>query len=104
MVSWLDLNLRDDAAPSSEPPSYPTIANLRPLRGPSTGGTTVSLELQNADLPQRYTSYCDPRLNYAQSLEIAFMVADYIKHGVPLSRSPSQNGTGSAHKKRRVGE
>ncbi len=66
-----------------------------------TGGPE---ELQNADLPQRYTSYCDPRLNYAQSLEIAFMVADYIKHGVPLSRSPSQNGTGSAHKKRRVGE
>ena len=37
-----------------------------------TGGPE---ELQNADLPQRYTSYCDPRLNYAQSLEIAFMVA-----------------------------
>ena len=23
--------------------------------------------------------YCDPRLNYAQSLEIAFLLADYMK-------------------------
>ena len=52
--------------------------------------------LQNADLPQRYTSYCDPRLNYAQSLEIAFMIAEYIKHGAPLSRSVSRSVSRSA--------
>jgi 3-deoxy-7-phosphoheptulonate synthase len=52
-----------------------------------TGGPE---ELSSEDLPQRYTSYCDPRLNYAQSLEIAFLVADYIKNGAPLSRKPSE--------------
>ena len=53
-----------------------------------TGGPE---ELSSEDLPMRYTSYCDPRLNYAQSLEIAFMVAEYIKFGAPLSRRPSEN-------------
>ena len=72
-----------------------------------TGGPE---ELQNDDLPLRYTSYCDPRLNYAQSLEIAFMVAEYIKHGVPLSRKPSmsdlagQNGDDRSAKRRKVGD
>ncbi len=70
-----------------------------------TGGPE---ELQNEDLPMRYTSYCDPRLNYAQSLEIAFMVAEYIKDGVPLSRSgsvsaaSSQSGV-SGNKRRKIG-
>lgn len=41
-----------------------------------TGGPE---ELQTDDLPQRYTTYCDPRLNYAQSLEIAFMISNYLK-------------------------
>ena len=36
-------------------------------------------DLAEADLPLRYTTYCDPRLNYAQSLEIAFLLADYMK-------------------------
>jgi len=53
-----------------------------------TGGPQ---ELRSEDLPMRYTSYCDPRLNYAQSLEIAFMVAEYIKTGAPLSRRPSES-------------
>ena len=70
-----------------------------------TGGPE---ELQNEDLPMRYTSYCDPRLNYAQSLEIAFMVAEYIKDGVPLSRSSSLSSAlpqsvASANKRRKIG-
>jgi len=36
-------------------------------------------DLAEADLPLRYTTYCDPRLNYAQSLEIAFLLADCMK-------------------------
>ena len=67
-----------------------------------TGGPE---ELQNEDLPMRYTSYCDPRLNYAQSLEIAFMVAEYIKDGVPLSRTGSASdffdNDGASRSKRR---
>ena len=50
VVSWLDLNLRSDDVSSSGPLLYPTIAMLRPSRGPSTGGTPVSLELQNANI------------------------------------------------------
>ena len=70
-----------------------------------TGGPE---ELQNKDLPMRYTSYCDPRLNYAQSLEIAFMVAEFIKDGTPLSRSsslaPESTTSGaSGNKRRKVG-
>lgn len=37
-----------------------------------TGGPE---ELRDDDLPLRYTTYCDPRLNYAQSLEMAFIIA-----------------------------
>lgn len=32
-------------------------------------------ELQEADLERQYESFCDPRLNYAQSLELAFQLA-----------------------------
>jgi 3-deoxy-7-phosphoheptulonate synthase len=32
-------------------------------------------ELREADLGRRYQSFCDPRLNYAQSLEMAFLLA-----------------------------
>lgn len=32
-------------------------------------------ELDEADLALRYQTYCDPRLNYAQGLEIAFLLA-----------------------------
>ena len=31
--------------------------------------------LRAEDLHQNYTSHCDPRLNYEQSLEIAFLLA-----------------------------
>ena len=37
-----------------------------------TGGPQ---ELSEADLPRSYTTHCDPRLNYAQSLEMAFQLA-----------------------------
>ncbi|KUF94752.1 hypothetical protein AM588_10004862 [Phytophthora nicotianae] len=31
--------------------------------------------IDEGDLPLRYTSYCDPRLNYSQSMEVAFLLA-----------------------------
>jgi 3-deoxy-7-phosphoheptulonate synthase len=37
-------------------------------------------ELNELDLPQKYTTTCDPRLNYAQSMEVAFLLANYLKH------------------------
>ncbi|KAJ1823332.1 hypothetical protein H4S02_010128 [Coemansia sp. RSA 2611] len=37
-----------------------------------TGG---SMELSHLDLPSNYQTFCDPRLNYEQSLDIAFKIA-----------------------------
>ena len=41
-----------------------------------TGGARVIAE---ADLHDRYHTFCDPRLNAEQSVEMAFMVADLLK-------------------------
>ena len=41
-----------------------------------TGGATG---LDDAGLGANYRSHCDPRLNYAQALEMAFVLADKLK-------------------------
>jgi 3-deoxy-7-phosphoheptulonate synthase len=41
-----------------------------------TGGARA---LTDADLKDRYHTYCDPRLNAEQALEIAFLTAELIK-------------------------
>ncbi len=41
-----------------------------------TGGVT---KLKDSDLTTNYASTCDPRLNYSQSLEIAFLIAMFLK-------------------------
>ncbi|EMR08635.1 hypothetical protein PNEG_03111 [Pneumocystis murina B123] len=38
-----------------------------------------SMQLEDKDLPKTYKTLCDPRLNYKQSLEIAFLIAKYWK-------------------------
>lgn len=38
-----------------------------------------AVNLKSEDLDTNYQSYCDPRLNYAQSMEMAFLVADLLK-------------------------
>eukprot|EP00920_Eleutheroschizon_duboscqi_P007170 GHVT01016493.1.p1 GENE.GHVT01016493.1~~GHVT01016493.1.p1 ORF type:complete len:497 (-),score=77.42 GHVT01016493.1:2889-4379(-) len=40
-------------------------------------------ELGEEDLHINYQSYCDPRLNYAQSMEIAFQVARILRNAIP---------------------
>jgi len=35
-------------------------------------------QLQSKDLHLRYTTYCDPRLNYLQSMEMSFLLADLL--------------------------
>ncbi len=35
--------------------------------------------ISDADLSTRYESLCDPRLNHQQSLELAFLVAEYLR-------------------------
>ncbi len=37
-------------------------------------------DISDADLATRYESLCDPRLNHQQSLELAFLVSDYLRH------------------------
>ncbi|KAF8838237.1 DAHP synthetase [Paxillus ammoniavirescens] len=38
-----------------------------------------SMELGEEQLAQRYQSFCDPRLNFEQSLDVAFLVSNYFK-------------------------
>jgi len=33
----------------------------------------------DANLGSRYETHCDPRLNATQALELAFLIADYVK-------------------------
>jgi 3-deoxy-7-phosphoheptulonate synthase len=42
------------------------------------GGSSAVSE---ANLAERYETHCDPRLNASQALELAFLVADYLKDG-----------------------
>ena len=35
--------------------------------------------LSSEDLQERYQSFCDPRLNYAQSLELAFLLSGWLR-------------------------
>ena len=36
-------------------------------------------EIQESDLKSRYHTYCDPRLNASQSLELAFLMSEFLK-------------------------
>ena len=37
------------------------------------------IDLTSADLDRNYQTACDPRLNYAQSLEMAFLITKLLK-------------------------
>ena len=41
-----------------------------------TGGAT---RISRDDLTDRYHTHCDPRLNAAQALELAFLIAERLK-------------------------
>ncbi|WFC98628.1 3-deoxy-7-phosphoheptulonate synthase [Malassezia yamatoensis] len=38
-----------------------------------------SMQLSDEDLSRKYLSYCDPRLNYEQSLDIAFILSEVLR-------------------------
>lgn len=42
--------------------------------------------LTDEDLCLNYTSYCDPRLNNKQALEVAFLVADWLRGGTEMGK------------------
>ncbi|KAI7899804.1 DAHP synthetase [Cokeromyces recurvatus] len=39
-----------------------------------------SMDLRDSDLPSNYQTHCDPRLNYEQSLDVAFLIAKYYEN------------------------
>jgi 3-deoxy-7-phosphoheptulonate synthase len=39
-----------------------------------------SMEMREDELPLNYQTFCDPRLNYEQSLDIAFMIAGHFNN------------------------
>lgn len=45
-----------------------------------------SMELKDADLTTNYQTYCDPRLNYEQSLDVAFLISK-VGHQQPFRQS-----------------
>ena len=49
-----------------------------------TGGGVAAIT--EANLKDRYHTYCDPRLNASQSLELAFLVAEEIRVQRPAAR------------------
>ncbi|KAI5119408.1 hypothetical protein M0805_005951, partial [Coniferiporia weirii] len=49
-----------------------------------------SMELTEEELGLRYQSFCDPRLNFEQSLDVAFLITDHFKK----QRSGSGIGSG----------
>jgi 3-deoxy-7-phosphoheptulonate synthase len=49
-------------------------------------------DLEESHLPERYATHCDPRLNYAQSIEVAFMLASSSSY---LNEAKGIEGFGS---------
>ena len=43
--------------------------------------TRVAQAITEANLSDRYHTHCDPRLNARQALELAFLLAEILKHG-----------------------
>ena len=57
-----------------------------------TGGARA---LSDGDLRDRYHTYCDPRLNAEQAIEVAFLVAELLKEervarGMPIARAAAE--------------
>ncbi|KAJ7440552.1 phospho-2-dehydro-3-deoxyheptonate aldolase [Mycena galericulata] len=51
-----------------------------------------SMELSEEELGLRYQSFCDPRLNFEQSLDVAFLISNYSKKA---RRGAKDAGTGT---------
>src|SRR5260370_20369696 len=58
-----------------------------------TGGARA---ISEADLRDRYHTYCDPRLNADQAIEIAFLLADLLKAERQNSPRPAETAAAAA--------
>ncbi|RIA97911.1 DAHP synthetase [Glomus cerebriforme] len=52
------------------------VINIHKANDKCIGG---SMQLADADLALNYKTFCDPRLNYEQSLDVAFLIAKYYE-------------------------
>ena len=59
--------------------SYPGGVHLEMTGQNVTECTGGIQEITEKDLSSRYHTYCDPRLNASQSLELAFLLSDFLK-------------------------
>lgn len=60
-----------------------------------------AVALKNDDLHRNYDTYCDPRLNYAQSLEMAFLIAKLFQaHGIEKNGAYSHERSDEKAKRR----
>ncbi|KAI4523238.1 DAHP synthetase [Schizophyllum commune] len=50
-----------------------------------------SMELCESNLPLRYQSFCDPRLNFEQSLDLAFLISNHYKQERRARRRGKKN-------------
>ena len=48
-------------------------------------------EIKESDLSSRYHTYCDPRLNSSQSLELAFLLSEFLKEERIRLKQASKN-------------
>ena len=49
------------------------------------------MELCESNLPLRYQSFCDPRLNFEQSLDLAFLISNHYKQERRARRRGKKN-------------
>lgn len=47
------------------------------------------MNLKDEDLSTNYQTHCDPRLNYEQALDVAFLIAKYYQKERNSSNFPS---------------
>ena len=59
--------------------TYPGGVHLEMTGSDVTECTGGARAITDADLNDRYHTFCDPRLNANQSIELAFVVADLLK-------------------------
>ena len=61
--------------------TYPGGVHLEMTGKDVTECTGGARAISDTDLHDRYHTYCDPRLNAEQSIEVAFLVAELLKAG-----------------------
>ncbi len=70
--------------------SYPGGVHLEMTGSDVTECMGGLQQITDEDLKNRYHTFCDPRLNASQSLEIAFLISEYLKDDKFLSLKSSQ--------------